>query len=198
MDRTIDASFENFVGVFREACPKELCEKIIENFKCLNESGFGRDRRAAADTSNNTLKKDTAVFMQERYPTDLKHTIVSSELHEILWQVYDAYKYNYGILNTVQEKLNSFALKIQETDLAGGYHVWHFESDSRGNANRILTWILYLNEVEGGETEFLYLSKRIKPEVGTLLLFPAAFTHAHRGNPPLDAKKYIATGWIEF
>jgi hypothetical protein len=197
MDRTIDASFENFVGVFKEACPKELCDKIIQTFNDLNEKGFGKDRRAASDTPNTTLKKDVAIFMQNTNTNDLRSTNVAAELHKILWQTYDAYRYNYGILNNLQN-VNSFALKVQETDLAGGYHVWHFESDSRGHSNRVLTWIIYLNEVEGGETEFLYLSKRIKPEVGTLVLFPAAFTHTHRGNPPLDKKKYIATGWVEF
>ena len=40
--------------------------------------------------------------------------------------------------------------------------------------------------------------KRFKPEQGKLLLWPAAFTHTHRGNPPLNEVKYIATGWIEY
>ena len=44
---------------------------------------------------------------------------------------------------------------------------------------------LYLNTIEeGGETEFLYINKRIKAEQGRLIIFPAAFTHTHRGNPP--------------
>ena len=63
----------------------------------------------------------------------------------------------------------------------------------------IKTYILYLNDVEeGGETELLYQSMRFKPEAGTLLLFPAGFTHTHRGNPPLSGEKYIMTGWVEY
>jgi len=59
--------------------------------------------------------------------------------------------------------------------------------------------MIYLNDVEeGGETEFLYYARRIKPTQGTLLIWPAYFTHAHRGNPPLSNTKYIITGWIEF
>ena len=80
-----------------------------------------------------------------------------------------------------------------------GYHAWHCEDDSRDNATRILTFILYLNDVnEGGETEFLYYPKRIKAEAGKLILWPAGFTHTHRGNPPLSNTKYILTGWVEF
>ena len=50
---------------------------------------------------------------------------------------------------------------------------------------------------EGGETEFLYQSKRIISEVGKTLIWPASFTHLHRGNPPLKGEKYYITGWFE-
>ena len=64
--------------------------------------------------------------------------------------------------------------------------------------SRILTWTLYLNDVnEGGETEFLHQSLRIKPKQGTIVVWPAGFTHIHRGNPPLSGEKYIVTGWVE-
>jgi hypothetical protein len=56
-----------------------------------------------------------------------------------------------------------------------------------------------LNTVkEGGETEFLYYKKRINPIEGRLVIWPAGFTHTHRGNPPLSNDKYIITGWLEF
>ena len=28
-------------------------------------------------------------------------------------------------------------------------------------------------------------------------MWPAHWTHIHRGNPPLSGEKYIATSWIE-
>ena len=59
--------------------------------------------------------------------------------------------------------------------------------------------MIYLNDVEeGGETEFLYQSIRVAPKAGTLLIWPAGFTHTHRGNPPLSGDKYIATGWVQY
>lgn len=55
---------------------------------------------------------------------------------------------------------------------------------------------MYLNTIEeGGETEFLYCNKRIKAERGRLIVFPAAFTHTHRGNPPIGKDKYIISSW---
>jgi hypothetical protein len=57
----------------------------------------------------------------------------------------------------------------------------------------------YLNDVEeGGETEFLYQKKRVKPVKNRVVVWPAGFTHTHRGNPPLSNAKYIITGWVEW
>tara|TARA_B110000977_G_C10900447_1_gene425065 strand:- start:544 stop:753 length:210 start_codon:yes stop_codon:yes gene_type:complete len=49
----------------------------------------------------------------------------------------------------------------------------------------------------GGETEFLYQSMRVEPKVGQLTIWPAAFTHKHRGNPPLEGRKTYITGWFD-
>ena len=37
----------------------------------------------------------------------------------------------------------------------------------------------------------------MKPVKGRVLIFPAAFTHTHRGGLVLDGTKYIATAWVE-
>ena len=63
-------------------------------------------------------------------------------------------------------------------------------------ATRAFVVQLYLNDIEeGGETEFLYIGKRIPARAGRLIIFPAGFTHAHRGNPPLGQTKYICSSW---
>jgi hypothetical protein len=59
--------------------------------------------------------------------------------------------------------------------------------------------MIYLNDVEeGGETEFLYQKRRVQAKQGRLVMWPAAYTHTHRGNPPLSGDKYALTGWLEF
>ncbi len=85
----------------------------------------------------------------------------------------------------------------------GGYPHWHSEQyplDASCEAlHRVLLWTIYLNPVkEAGETEFLYQQKKVKPEVGSLLIAPAGFTHTHRGNRAIGSDKYIATSWILF
>lgn len=85
----------------------------------------------------------------------------------------------------------------------GGYPAWHCEaapSDARGeHLHRMLLWTIYLNEgFDGGETEFLYQSRKVVPRTGALLIAPTAFTHTHRGNRPERRDKYIATSWVMF
>ena len=90
----------------------------------------------------------------------------------------------------------STVIKFQHTPQSGGYHTWHYEAMGLSYAHRVLTWMIYLNEdFEGGETEFLDQTRRIKPTTGTLLIWPAGFTHTHKGNLVLSGDKYILTGW---
>jgi hypothetical protein len=62
--------------------------------------------------------------------------------------------------------------------------------------------MLYLNTLElneAGETEFLYQQTRLQPQKNTMVVWPAAFTHAHRGNVVHGTNcKYIVTGWFYY
>lgn len=85
----------------------------------------------------------------------------------------------------------------------GGYPHWHSEQFPQSGHNealhRVVLYMYYLNDVdEGGETEFYYQNKCIKPKKGTMVIAPAGFTHSHRGNIPKSHDKYIATSWIMF
>jgi hypothetical protein len=121
------------------------------------------------------------------------------EFNTAFWEVcYPLYAEKFSILKTA-ETHKIYTFKVQRTSPNEGYHIWHFEDTTRMQRNRLLTFMVYLNDIEdGGETEFLYLSKRIKPVAGRVLIWPAGYTHTHRGNPPLKDTKYIITGWVEF
>ena len=57
----------------------------------------------------------------------------------------------------------------------------------------------YLNNVEeGGSTYFSHYDLEIIPKKGVTLIWPAEWTHAHRGNELKSGIKYIITGWINF
>jgi hypothetical protein len=82
----------------------------------------------------------------------------------------------------------------------GGYPHWHCEiwpDESFEGLHRLVLWMYYLNDVDaGGETEFYFQNKSIRPRKGTVVIAPAGFTHTHRGNVPLSGDKYILTSWL--
>ena len=95
-----------------------------------------------------------------------------------------------------REKLLIYDAKLKKIPIGGGFHDWHYENSGLLVSPRKLVIQLYLNTIEeGGETEFLYINKRIKAKQGRLIIFPAGFTHTHRGNPPIGQDKYIVSTW---
>jgi hypothetical protein len=198
----LENTFENFVGVYKNAFNKEYCESVIANFDSLTEQGFTKNRQEM-NHGNKTEKDDSALWTGDFFNSEcsiggLKEEI-GFQFNSVFWDVcYPMYANEYSVLKESGNH-HSYGNKVQRTDIGQGYHVWHYESSDRESSTRLLAYILYLNDVEeGGETEFLYGMKRYKPEQGTLIIFPAAFTHTHRGNPPLSNSKYIITGWVEF
>jgi len=55
----------------------------------------------------------------------------------------------------------------------------------------------YLNDdFVGGTTSFTHHNIDVQPITGKTLIWPAEWTHAHKGNIVESGTKYIATGWI--
>jgi hypothetical protein len=195
----MNIKYEQFIGIYEGAFSKEYCNSVITYFEKMVEAGFTLNRQQQENTPK-SRKDDTAIFSTNDTVISLhENAILMKQFNEVLWgQCYADYANKFWSLKDFAPH-NSYSFKIQKTEPGQGYHVWHCESSTRENCTRILVWSLYLNDIEeGGETEFIYQHMRIKPKQGTLVIWPAAFTHTHRGNPPLSGTKYIITGWIQF
>lgn len=190
----LDYKFQDFIGIYENAFTKKECKDAIKLFELYHKLGYTSER------SNfiTNLKNDTAVGIYPSIDLDWNINFIDSFHDRFNGYIYPLYNKKYSVLQKLQKHKTKY-IKIQKTLPSEGYHEWHCEYDADEGKNRILSWILYLNDIdEGGETEFLYQSLRIVPKTGTVILFPAHFTHTHRGNPPLSKEKYIATGWVEF
>jgi hypothetical protein len=193
----MDGNFDQFIGIWENHVPKSVCDKVIESLEgaiSMSSNNFGDEMQTpvfdgTSQFGNKNLgRKDVSIMLNMH---DVEKAV---ELNQYLHACFLDYIREYG--NLSQAPLISTDVKVQKTLPAGGYHVWHCENSNYQHAQRTLVWGIYLNDVEdGGETEFLYQSVRIKPKTGTVVIWPAPFTHVHRGNPPLSGAKYIATGW---
>jgi len=90
------------------------------------------------------------------------------------------------------------SLNIQFYKPGGGYKKWHFENGSELFLKRNLVFMTYLNDVENGGTEFFYQNLTLPAKKGLTVIWPAYWTHLHKGQISKKYEKYIATGWFEF
>ena len=190
--------FEDFIGTFENSIPIEMCNEIAEWFDYCSDKNFTEGNIGTAEETKWRGKRERAdetIII----PTFVSSKSFPEELSNAFWGVlnncfHEYYeKYSLGHLN-----LCCYVFKLHKVKEGEGYHLWHSETESIRHSSRVLAWMTYLKvPEEGGETEFLYQSKRIKPVVGTTLIWPAYFTHLHRGNPPLKGEKYYITGWFE-
>lgn len=140
--------------------------------------------------------------------TDLTFSINNGEyyqeINDYLTELSGAierYKEKYKFCNIFGSWKITENFNIQHYAPGGGYKIWHAE---RSNAKfpattRHLVWMTYLNDVtDAGETEFYYQKLKIQPKKGLTLIWPADWTHTHRGIVSPTQEKYIITGWFNF
>jgi hypothetical protein len=176
---------------------KNFCDKLIEYF----ESDSARDRIKSGTivekdivNINHTKKNSLDLYL---YPGE---PIVEEYVTVHLQSVTEMYKQKFNRCNNTAPWVVE-AAQIQKYPYGGGYLNWHAERTSAimPMAARHLVFMTYLNDInEGGETEFMYQKVKVKPRKGLTLIWPADWTHTHRGLPSNTELKYIITGWYKF
>jgi hypothetical protein len=168
-----------------------VCDQLIDYFKNSPNQRKGK----VSGIVNTNFKISTDCTLE-----------VNSELYkeytQLLRNVVGMYQEHYpmsgdivpdwGLLETVQ---------IQHYQPGEGFIAWHTERAGTQHpvCNRHLVWMTYLNDVtDEGETEFYHQNLKVKPEKGLTLIWPADWTHTHRGVTSPTEDKYVITGWLTF
>ena len=191
---------KDFIGIYDGYIPDEACDQAIELFNKYQE--FNKVfSRFTSEEATQDFKNDKQLFCIPEILTDQEFNV--NKLKTLMVNFDMALKHYYtetNIKKYTAEDIITDNVKIQKTMPSQGYHLWHVEhGQGRENEKRILVYSIYLNTVkEGGETEFLYQSQRVKPVKGRIVIWPAGFPYVHRGNPPLSGEKYIVTSWINY
>jgi len=192
--------YKDFIGIYDNSVPIQLCNQFSENWEeakknqtiidCTKENVTGLQ-----DPQHSLSKKDETAYIGPLFSSMYPRPPVM-QYFEHLKQCCLLYMKNYSIMFNGQIYNDIF--KIHKVRKSEGYHSWHYERMDAAGLDRFLVYMTYLEAPEkGGETEFLHQSMRVTPVVGRTLIWPAGFTHMHRGNPPLEGEKMYVTGWFQ-
>ena len=210
---------DNFIKVYDNAVSPEVCKYFIDFFEKEDKLGHTEKGRTGNKTNKKVIQCTGINIKFNGVKNEIydlpEHLQMLSSCQDSIYKLFNNYIKSYDIVETLYTKLikNNKSVFKEEKLWYGemstgpimyryeppddGYHAWHQDWGSHPLSNgRMLVGTLYLNDVEeGGETEFLYQNIKIKPEQGKLVIFPAYFTHTHRGNKPVSNKKYIISSW---
>ena len=210
-----DFSKESFIGGWY--IPEEVCDNLIsffidcrvrvshvsdeilekdgdvkiDNGLILRKGNIGKDSKINKDT------KDSVDLSIEFGANNYKHkpiTEYGKHLHQCLNNYEQKYEYVKGMDRyTITENMN-----IQHYKAGGGFKKWHFENTAIESMSRKLVFMTYLNNVENGGTEFYYQDIKCPAKKGLTLIWPADWTHTHRGIIDESNEKMIITGWFNY
>lgn len=191
----------DFISIYRNVYPDGYCQHMISEFERLKANKIGWNRH----NKKHAVDDYSLIIMPGVHSmSSFKNMNPSEGFFKKLQECYDDYSKKYSFLLEVNTTCSSF--KMQKTEPTQGYHIYHAEIGNQSEhlmyQNRVVVFSLYLNTLdqgEGGETEFLYQKRRIPAVENTMILWPASYTHLHRGNAVLgDKSKYIITGWFYY
>ena len=174
--------------------PLDVCYEIISYF----ELNVDKQIRGRTDGGlNHLIKKSVDITI---LPNEIK--LPENGIFEIYFQaLFDCYKdylLQWPHLTSFANKVEIGSFNIQRYQAGEHFQQIHSERSSLATLHRIFAWMTYLNDVnDGGTTSFSHYDLEIQPRKGLTLIWPAEWTHAHKGNILHSGSKYIITGWVD-
>ena len=192
----LDLGKNSFIDAY-QIIDTTVCDDLIDYWKTSPLQTPGRNYNSSGNIEVNKEIKDSIdvpIYPNEQTAVFRKYT---TELQKAV----NSYIDKFSACNWSGPWKIIEVSTIQYYPTGGGYKSWHSERGVNAYpiTTRHLAWMTYLNDVdESGETEFLYQEIKFKPKKGLTLIWPADWTHTHRGIPSLTEEKYIITGWFNF
>jgi prolyl 4-hydroxylase len=182
----------NFIGSWNIE-PISICDDFI----CYFESNVHRQEKGITHSGIKLDIKDSVDITIA--PLEMKNNIIFKNYTDELFKCYLKYVEEWPILEEFVPEVRIGPFNIQKYSKGQHFKKIHCERSGAATMNRVFAFMTYLNDVqEGGSTYFSHYDLEIQPKKGLTLIWPAEWTHAHRGNILKAGNKYIITGWMDF
>ncbi len=180
----------NFIGFYQ--AEEVLCDDIIDFYNQHKKYAIkGLSAKSTDEINEDVNVKDSNDLLISAqhlyYPMDEYRKHLQESLDKYIKIYIDAN--NYSRFKIVED------YNIQHYPIGGGFKTWHFESASLASIRRILVFMTYLNDVPDGGTMFKYQNITTPAKKGSTVIWPAGFTHTHKGQISHTKEKFIVTGW---
>jgi hypothetical protein len=175
--------------------PFSICEDLINYF----ELNLVKQKKGITTGGVDTNQKDSIDITIKPKEIILPGNEAFKAYFEKLFECYKNYIEEWPFLKDLAQKLEIGSFNLQRYKPGQHFKKIHTERSGIENSLRVFAFMTYLNDVEeGGSTYFSHYDLEIQPRKGLTLIWPAEWTHAHRGNILRKGSKYIITGWINF
>ena len=174
-----------------------ICERLVAGFKMARELGFVHAGISAKGVDKEW--KDSEDVSLSCLPIEIYTEVVHSYREHVMASM-RLYMADFPALTTCGAKIGFLEPpQIQHYEPGGAFFGDHYESSGLDLSHRVLAFMTNLNSVKkGGGTEFLYQEYVSPAKKGVTNIWPAGFTHTHRGIPAPKEHKYIITGWLSY
>ncbi len=175
--------------------PSSLCDGLVDYF----ESNITKQSEGVCGSGVDIDTKDSVDIKISPKEILLPENKVFKDYFEKLFECHKDYISQWRFLSNISNKYEIGSFNLQRYKPGQHFKKIHTERASIDTLQRIFVFMTYLNDVkEGGSTYFSHYDLEIQPQKGLTLIWPAEWTHAHRGNILKSGLKYIITGWIDF
>jgi len=181
----------NFIECYPQALTKEQCDGIISKFR--TDTHLHSPGCVAGGKIDKLIKQSTDIT--NRF-TDNNRSFYNNIIYPALCDGIKQYATKYDYMLDLPEWCIEIDYNIQVYKQGEGFGKLHCEKQLL-LPDRILAWMFYLNDAKSGTT-FPMQDITLAPKTGDLWIWPAYWTHAHRGVVPNQGFKCIATGWCVF
>lgn len=180
---------ENFVRYYDNVVDDSFCDDLIQKFEDNKDNQFV--------VNNEDRFKFTEVRLLDHLDT-FEHE--ANVLKDVFMGSIKRYKLDCNIQDSmfpVHVGYENFRMKRYMPD-NGDQFDDHVDVGDYTSARRFLVFFLYLNDNDGGHTEFPQMDISVQPKKGRLLVFPPLWTHLHAGRPPINTPKYIVGSYLHY
>lgn len=180
------------IAVYKNLWPNVTETIEMANTASSNGTGFWEKAKTISEGVNQNYRANKLMTVTEhaKNNNDASLQNIHNQFYTMLLATTIPYTSKFGIHEGLwHEGYNMLRYE------GGEHYKEHYDSNTE--LGRVISAICYLNDdYEGGELEFINFGITIKPEKGTLILFPSNYAYRHIAHPVKSGTKYALVTWL--